>query len=68
MLDIEDRNDRLHKLYSNKNFWIFLTSEEEFYEQVKKIHWDWEQSGTWLKVTDNDIAIRVIAFEIDNGY
>lgn len=68
MLEIKDRNARLHELYAAKNFWIFTTSEEEFYKKVKDIHWDWEQSGTWLKVTEDDILIAMIAFEVDNGY
>jgi hypothetical protein len=68
MLEIKDRDAQLHELYASKNFWTFMTSEQAFYEQVKKIHWDWEQSGTWLKVTDDDIAISVICWEADKGY
>ena len=68
MLEIKDRDAKLHALYQSKNFLIFMSSEEEFYKQVKQIHWDWEQSGTWLEVNDDDIIISQIAFEIDNGY
>ncbi len=68
MLEIADRDHALHQLYKNKELLIFTNSEEWFNQQVRDIHWDWEQSGTWLKVEDIDVAISVIAFEIDNGY
>jgi hypothetical protein len=68
MLDIKDRDAKLHSLYAAKNFWIFMFGEEVFYKKVKKVHWDWEQSGTLFKVTDDDVIISMIAFEIDNNY
>lgn len=68
MLEIKDRNKKLHSLYANKNFWIFMFGEQAFDEKVKKVHRDWEQSGTWLKPSDDDVVLSQIAFEIDNGY
>lgn len=68
MLEVQDRDARLHELYASKNFLVFMTSEEEFYKQVRKIHWDWEQSGTWLEVSDTDITISQVSWEHHNGY
>jgi hypothetical protein len=68
MLEIKERDDRLHRLYRDRNFLEFMYGEQWFQEQVRKVHWDWEQGGTWLEVSDDDVVISQIAFEIDNGY
>jgi hypothetical protein len=42
--------------------------ESYFDQQVRDIHWDWEQSGSWNQVSDQDVTISMVAFELDNGY
>jgi hypothetical protein len=68
MTSIQDRNRLLHEAYRDRNFLEFVYGEPYFDRLVRDIHWRWEQSGTWLKVTDTDITISVVAFEADNGY
>ena len=68
MLTPQDRDARLHEMYRNKQLFVFMNGEDWFNDQIKHIHWDWEQSGTWLKVEDKDIAISMIAWELANGY
>lgn len=68
MLTPADRDRALHQLYQNRELLMFTMGEDWFVQQVRAIHWDWEQSGTFLKVTDSDVNISMIAFEIDNGY
>ena len=68
MNSIQDRNHKLHELYRNRNFLEFVYGESYFDQQVRDIHWDWEQSGSWNQVSDQDVTISMVAFELDNGY
>jgi hypothetical protein len=68
MTSIQHRDSRLHELYRNRKFLEFMYGESYFEQQVRDIHWEWEQSGTFLKVSDTDILISMVAFEMDNGY
>ena len=68
MLTVEDRDQVLHQMYKDKALYVFTNGEKWFNDQIKHIHWDWEQSGTWLKVEDRDIVISMVAWECENGY
>ena len=68
MTTIQDRNSKLHQLYRNRKFLEFMYGESYFEQQVRDIHWHWEQSGTYLNVSDQDVTISMVAFELDNGY
>lgn len=68
MITPADRDQALHQLYQNRELLIFVRGQKWFDEQVDHIHWDWEQSGTPLEVSDLDITIARVAFEVDNGY
>lgn len=64
----KERDQVLHTLYQNRKFLVFMFGEESFDSQAMKIHWEWEQSGTWLKVSEQDVFISKISWEADNGY
>jgi len=55
-------------MYKDKALYVFTNGEEWFDEQIKNIHYNWEQSGTWLKVEDIDVVISQAAWECNNGY
>lgn len=64
---IEERDQILHDLYREKNFWIFTISQEYFNEQVQNIHREWinglgPKADTWGNNFDIDQAI----WELEN--
>ena len=68
MLTPEDRDNRLHQVYQNKELLIFLNGKKWFDEMVFDIHYDWEQSGTFLKIDPTSIEISVICWADQHGY
>ena len=68
MLEVADRDRILHKLYKEQSFIEFCTSEQHFEQLANSVHRDWLQSGTCLKVTDDDITIARICWAVDKGY
>ena len=67
MLTIQDRDQRLQELYSNRELLEFVWGAKDFHDTVRKIHWDWEQSGSWIEVTDLDVEIAVIDWQARRG-
>ena len=68
MTEVQERDQALHDLYHNRQFWVFLNGEAWFDKQIYDIHRDWLQGGTWLEITDDDVTIAVVSWAADYGY
>jgi hypothetical protein len=68
MVEVEDRDKFLHELYSNRNYYEFIYGKEWFEKQAYDIHWNWLQSGTWLKIDDTSVTIAKVCWECHHKY
>jgi hypothetical protein len=68
MLEPEDRDRELHKLYAGREFWLFTRGEDWFNQQVRAIHREWQRgSGMGDCTIDPTYALEQMCWEQDNG-
>ena len=68
MTEVQERDQALHDLYRNRQFWVFLNGKDWWDKQIYDLHWDWLQGGSWVKVDQVDVEIAVIGWADTYGY